>query len=122
MPVSNLVISGLRDLCQTFRYDALSREEFGWFARWQRTLRQHHGPSRYQPAINYLLIGWSCRQGLFSLGCAEGYEESVVQAMPHAWKAGSQTVLLQQQLKAMPDGGGLDIGTASALSLPARPL
>ena len=41
----------------------------------------------------------------FRWDALEGYGEGVAQAMPHAWKAGSQTVLLQQQLKAMPDGG-----------------
>jgi sulfide dehydrogenase [flavocytochrome c] flavoprotein subunit len=35
----------------------------------------------------------------------EGYDEAASQLMPHAWKAGPQTVLLQKQLQAMPDGG-----------------
>ncbi|MCB1922718.1 MAG: FAD-dependent oxidoreductase [Gammaproteobacteria bacterium] len=35
----------------------------------------------------------------------EGYDEAAMKAMPHAWKAGEQTVLLRKQLEAMPDGG-----------------
>lgn len=35
----------------------------------------------------------------------EGYSETAAEAMPHAWKAGSQTTLLRNQLEAMDDGG-----------------
>lgn len=34
-----------------------------------------------------------------------GYDEQAAGIMPHAWKAGPQTLLLRQQLEAMPDGG-----------------
>jgi sulfide dehydrogenase [flavocytochrome c] flavoprotein subunit len=34
-----------------------------------------------------------------------GYSEAAAAQMPHAWKAGAQTMLLRQQLEAMPDGG-----------------
>jgi sulfide dehydrogenase [flavocytochrome c] flavoprotein subunit len=34
-----------------------------------------------------------------------GYGEQAALQMPHAWKAGEQTVLLRRQLEAMPDGG-----------------
>lgn len=35
----------------------------------------------------------------------EGYDEAAAEAMPHAWKAGPQTLLLRRQLEAMADGG-----------------
>jgi sulfide dehydrogenase [flavocytochrome c] flavoprotein subunit len=35
----------------------------------------------------------------------EGYDAVVANDIPHAWKAGPQTALLQKQLKAMKDGG-----------------
>ncbi|MCP5312384.1 MAG: FAD-dependent oxidoreductase [Chromatiaceae bacterium] len=35
----------------------------------------------------------------------EGYDEAAMKTMPHAWKAGEQTVILRKQLEAMPDGG-----------------
>jgi sulfide dehydrogenase [flavocytochrome c] flavoprotein subunit len=34
-----------------------------------------------------------------------GYTESAAERMPHAWKAGEQTLLLRRQLEAMADGG-----------------
>jgi sulfide dehydrogenase [flavocytochrome c] flavoprotein subunit len=41
----------------------------------------------------------------FRWGEIEGYDEAATQLLPHAWKAGPQTVLLHKQLQAMPDGG-----------------
>jgi sulfide dehydrogenase [flavocytochrome c] flavoprotein subunit len=35
----------------------------------------------------------------------EGYDPAASEKAPHAWKAGPQTVLLKQQLDAMPNGG-----------------
>jgi sulfide dehydrogenase [flavocytochrome c] flavoprotein subunit len=35
----------------------------------------------------------------------EGYDEKVAETIPHAWKAGPQTVTLRKQLEAMKDGG-----------------
>ncbi|MEX2481735.1 MAG: FAD/NAD(P)-binding oxidoreductase [Gammaproteobacteria bacterium] len=34
-----------------------------------------------------------------------GWSEAAAQQMPHAWQAGSQTALLERQLRAVPDGG-----------------
>jgi sulfide dehydrogenase [flavocytochrome c] flavoprotein subunit len=45
----------------------------------------------------------------------EGYDEAASALLPHAWQAGPQTVLLRQQLEAMPDGGVV------VLSIPANP-
>lgn len=41
----------------------------------------------------------------FRWGAIEGYDEAASELVPHAWKAGPQTLLLQKQLQAMPDGG-----------------
>ena len=41
----------------------------------------------------------------FQWGAIEGYDEAASEIMPHAWKAGEQTVLLRKQLEAMKDGG-----------------
>ncbi|HET6719720.1 MAG TPA: FAD/NAD(P)-binding oxidoreductase [Rhodocyclaceae bacterium] len=46
----------------------------------------------------------------------EGYDAATTpEIMPHAWKAGPQTVLLRKQLEAMPDGGTV------LLSVPLTP-
>lgn len=41
----------------------------------------------------------------FKWNAIEGYDEAASHIMPHAWKAGPQTVLLRKQLEAMPNGG-----------------
>jgi sulfide dehydrogenase [flavocytochrome c] flavoprotein chain len=41
----------------------------------------------------------------FKWNAIEGYDEAASELMPHSWKAGAQTVLLEKQLRAMPDGG-----------------
>jgi len=38
-------------------------------------------------------------------GAIEGYSEAVAAEIPHAYKAGEQTLILKKQLEAMPDGG-----------------
>ena len=44
-----------------------------------------------------------------------GYDEAASVKMPHAWKAGEQTMLLRRQLEAMDDGGTV------AIAVPANP-
>jgi NADPH-dependent 2,4-dienoyl-CoA reductase/sulfur reductase-like enzyme len=44
-----------------------------------------------------------------------GYDEATTTKMPHAWKAGEQTLLLRRQLEAMEDGGLV------VLAVPAAP-
>lgn len=41
----------------------------------------------------------------------EGYDETVAETITHAWKAGPQTVTLQNQLSDMQDGGTVVIAT-----------
>jgi sulfide dehydrogenase [flavocytochrome c] flavoprotein chain len=44
-----------------------------------------------------------------------GYDEAAAELVPHAWKAGEQTLLLRAQLEAMADGGTV------VISAPANP-
>ena len=41
----------------------------------------------------------------FKWNALEGYDEAASSIMPHAWKAGAQTLLLRKQLQAMPLSG-----------------
>ena len=41
----------------------------------------------------------------FQWGAIDGYNEAAAEIMPHAYKAGEQTMLLRSQLEAMQDGG-----------------
>ena len=45
-----------------------------------------------------------------------GYDEAAAERMPHAWKAGAQTLLLRRQLEAMEDGGLV------VISVPPNPI
>ena len=106
-PFSNLVISGLRDLsAQTFRYEALSREGIRIIRAMATdvaaTLRTVTLSTGDKLPFDRLVMSPGIS---FRWDALEGYGESAAKVMPHAWKAGSQTVLLQQQLRAMPDGG-----------------
>jgi NADPH-dependent 2,4-dienoyl-CoA reductase/sulfur reductase-like enzyme len=51
----------------------------------------------------------------FRFDALEGYDETASTKMPHAWKAGAQTMLLRRQLEAMDDGGVV------AIAAPANP-
>src|SRR4030095_11881726 len=48
-------------------------------------------------------------------GALSGYDEAASAQMPHAWRAGDQTLLLRRQLEAMDDGGLV------VISAPANP-
>ena len=48
-------------------------------------------------------------------GALPGYTEDAAATLPHAWKAGPQTLLLRRQLEALEDGGVV------AMSVPANP-
>ena len=60
----------------------------------------------------------------FPLGCAcPATAKPPPRRMPHAWKAGAQTILLRRQLEAMEDGGLVVISApANPYPLPARAL
>lgn len=49
------------------------------------------------------------------LDAIEGYDASAAETMPHAWKAGPQTLNLRDRLRAMPDGGTV------LIAVPANP-
>lgn len=65
-------------------------------------------------ALNYDRLILSPGIG-FRWDAIQGYDEAATQIFPHAWQAGSQTLLLLQQLKALPAGGVV------LMSIPADP-
>jgi len=105
-PFSNGVVVGLRDLkAQQFGYDAIGREVTLIRATatkvdaQKRTLDLSNGASYGYDRL-VLAPGIDLRwDGL------PGYDEAASKRMPHAWKAGEQTLLLRRQIQAMPDGG-----------------
>ena len=107
-PFSNAVLGGLYDMdFITHGYDAL-REKYG--------VKVVHDSAVDidAEAKKVRLAGGSSLQydrlvvspGIdLRWGAIEGYDEAASATMPHAWKAGEQTVILRRQLEAMPDGG-----------------
>jgi sulfide dehydrogenase [flavocytochrome c] flavoprotein chain len=106
-PFSNGVIGGLRELkAQQFGYDKVAAAgiQIGFATATgvnsqARTVSLDNGTTLpydrlvLAPGID---IRWD---GL------PGYTEAAAEKMPHAWRAGEQTLLLRRQLEAMDDGG-----------------
>ncbi|WP_292513504.1 NAD(P)/FAD-dependent oxidoreductase [Mesorhizobium sp.] len=114
-PFSNAVLAGLRGIeAQTFRYDqfgdiGLIRKRAVAVDAERRRVRLEDGTD-----IGYVRLVLAPGVDL-RFDALPGYDEAAVAIMPHAWKAGAQTLLLRDQLAAMPDGGVV------ILSAPANP-
>lgn len=116
-PFSNAVIAGLRDLAsQQFGYDAIKRAGV--------TLAQQNATAVDTQARRVTLADGAAlpydrlviAPGIdLRFDAVPGYTEAATEAMPHAWKAGEQTLLLRRQLEAMEDGGTV------VISAPANP-
>ena len=106
-PFSNLVIGGLRELTQQqFTYNRLKSEGVHFIQARATDVdtTAHRIVLEDGSALDYdrlvLSPGIDIRwDGL------RGYDQTAAESMPHAWRAGVQTTLLQKQLHAMEDGG-----------------
>jgi sulfide dehydrogenase [flavocytochrome c] flavoprotein chain len=106
-PFSNDVIAGLRDIKeQQFGYGkvagdgvALAQTSATGIDATARTVTLANGG-----VLNYdrLILAPGIELRFDAL---PGYDEAAAQRMPHAWKAGEQTLLLRRQIEAMDDGG-----------------
>jgi sulfide dehydrogenase [flavocytochrome c] flavoprotein subunit len=116
-PFSNAVIAGLREIAaQRFGYDAIRAEGIA-VAQDQATAVDPQ--SRRVSLRNGAALGYE--RLVLAPGIAirwdalPGYDEAAAALVPHAWLAGEQTLLLRDQLVAMPDGGTV------VISAPANP-
>jgi NADPH-dependent 2,4-dienoyl-CoA reductase/sulfur reductase-like enzyme len=106
-PFSNTVIAGLRSIeAQQFSYDKIAADGVTVIAQaatridpQARTVGLADGTSLAYDRL-VLAPGIDLR-----FDALPGYDEAAAAKMPHAWKAGEQTLLLRQQLEAMADGG-----------------
>ena len=116
-PFSNEVIAGLREIAaQQFGYENITAEGVGVIAQ---------AASRIDPGARSIVLADGASltydrlvlsPGIdFQFDAVPGYDEEASAKMPHAWKAGEQTVLLRKQLEAMDDGGLV------AIAVPANP-
>jgi sulfide dehydrogenase [flavocytochrome c] flavoprotein chain len=106
-PFSNDVIAGLRDIKeQQFGYGkvagdgiTLAQTNATGIDATARTVTLANGST-----LNYdrLILAPGIELRFDAL---PGYDEAAAQRMPHAWKAGEQTMLLRHQIEAMEDGG-----------------
>jgi sulfide dehydrogenase [flavocytochrome c] flavoprotein subunit len=117
-PFSNEVIAGLRELpAQQFTYDRIAAAGVTVIAQaatkidpQARTVTLADGSSLPYDRL-VLAPGIDLR-----FDALPGYDEAAAAKMPHAWKAGEQTILLRKQIEAMADGGTV------VLAVPAAPL
>jgi len=116
-PLSNSVIAGLRDIAaQQFTLDkladdgvALTRAPASGINTQTRAVTLTNN-SRISYDRLVLAPGIDIRWDALP-----GYNEAAADRMPHAWKAGEQTLLLRRQLESMEDGGTV------VISAPANP-
>lgn len=118
-PISNLVISGDKGLADiTTSYEGLAKQ-------WGVVMVRGEA-SRIDAAGKRLILADGKALPYDRLVLSPGIEfmldglpglkaEGALNAIPHGWKAGPQTMLLRQQLTAMADGG------VFALSIPKAP-
>lgn len=107
-PFSNLVLGGLKTMDQiTHGYEALASRHGVRVVHQAATAIDSAGKtvtladgSRLSYDRLVVSPGIDIRWNALA-----GYDEAAAERMPHAWKAGAQTVLLRRQLEAMPDGG-----------------
>lgn len=106
-PFSNGVIGGLRDLkAQQFDYKKVQASGVNV---------TFEPATRVDTDARTVVIGDAARLPYDRLVLApgidirwdalSGYNEAAAQRMPHAWRAGEQTLLLRKQLESMEDGG-----------------
>src|SRR5438270_2329314 len=106
-PFSNTVIAGLREITtQQFNYQKLAADG---------VITASAAASGIDPQARAVALADGNRIPYDRLVLAPGidirwdglpgYNEAAADLMPHAWKAGEQTLLLRRQLEAMEDGG-----------------
>ena len=107
-PGSNWVIGGLREMgLITHGYDTLAREhDITVVQGWVKHIDSGSGGVKLSSGefIKYdrLIVSPGVD---FRFDAIDGYDDEVSRKIPHAWKAGAQTIKLRNQLVEMRDGG-----------------
>ncbi|MCK1473778.1 FAD-dependent oxidoreductase [Bradyrhizobium sp. 197] len=116
-PFSNAVIAGLREIdAQQFGYDRLRAEGVTVIGQAVTTIEPQLRSVITADGVALPYDRLVLSPGIdFHFEALPGYDDAASEKMPHAWKAGAQTLLLHRQLEAMPDGGTV------AIAIPANP-
>lgn len=116
-PFSNAVIAGLREIeAQQFGYDGLAAEGVTVIGQAVTKVDPQQRSVTISDGTTLTYDRLVLSPGIdFHLEALPGYDDAASEKMPHAWKAGAQTLLLRRQLEAMADGGTV------AIAIPANP-
>ncbi|MBB4260633.1 MULTISPECIES: NAD(P)/FAD-dependent oxidoreductase [unclassified Bradyrhizobium] len=117
-PFSNEVIAGLREIdAQQFGYDRLAAEGVTVAAQAATAVDAQKRSVTAADGATFAYDRLVLSPGIdFHFEALPGYDDAASEKMPHAWKAGAQTLLLRRQLEAVADGGTV------AIAIPANPL
>ncbi|WP_298269512.1 NAD(P)/FAD-dependent oxidoreductase [uncultured Bradyrhizobium sp.] len=117
-PLSNEVIAGLRELtAQEFTYDKVAADGITIAAQAATKVDAQARSIALADGTTLSYDRLVLAPGIdLHFDALPGYDEAAAEKMPHAWKAGEQTMLLRRQLEAMDDGGLV------VIAVPAAPL
>jgi sulfide dehydrogenase [flavocytochrome c] flavoprotein chain len=117
-PFSNEVIAGLREIdAQQFTYDRITAEGVSVLAGGAASVDPQRRIVGLFNGVDLAFDRLVLAPGIdLRFDALPGYDEAASSKMPHAWKAGEQTLLLRRQLEAMDDGGVV------VIAAPAPPL
>ncbi|QAU48352.1 NAD(P)/FAD-dependent oxidoreductase [Bradyrhizobium guangzhouense] len=116
-PFSNEVIAGLRNIdAQQFGHEKVAAEGVTVIGQTVTTIAPEQRSVMTADGVALPYDRLVLSPGIdFHFEALPGYDEAASAKMPHAWKAGAQTLLLRKQLEAMEDGGTV------AIAVPANP-
>src|SRR5262249_12342668 len=116
-PFSNEVIAGLREIgAQQFGYEGIAGDSVRVIAQAATKVDASARNITLADGTSLPYDRLVLSPGIdFNFDALPGYDETASTKMPHAWKAGEQTLLLRKQLEAMEDGGTV------VLAVPANP-
>jgi NADPH-dependent 2,4-dienoyl-CoA reductase/sulfur reductase-like enzyme len=106
-PFSNTVIAGLRSIeQQQFTYDKIVADGVTVIAQAATRIDPQARTAGLADGTSLAYDRLVLAPGIdLRFDALPGYDEAAAAKMPHAWKAGEQTLLLRKQLEAMDDGG-----------------
>jgi sulfide dehydrogenase [flavocytochrome c] flavoprotein chain len=116
-PFSNAVIDGFRELnAQQFTYEKVAADGITLAATRATAVEPQARKVSLADGQTLSYDRLVLAPGIdISWDALPGYSEATAEQMPHAWKAGEQTLLLRHQLETMEDGGLV------VISAPANP-
>lgn len=116
-PFSNAVIAGLRDIeAQQFGYDKIAADGITVIGQAVAAIDPERRSVVTNDGVALPYDRLVLSPGIdFHVEALPGYDDAAAEKMPHAWRAGAQTLLLRRQLEAMKDGGTV------VVAIPANP-